>query len=288
MKLTVNDFYGYMETCQTIIQIKEWIESIGGQFTYNELIEKFPFIEKHHRDNFLKYLKPDRADEFFDNFLKTETIERYEESKQFLEVLKRKQSEMDYEIKRNNKEAERLLLFEDRSKLVNELEFLKGFYERTINESKVLFVLQTMFDFSFKEQSYQTTNSIMYSTLSNLLEVAKFRETDFKDIMKKYNFGYWGGNHVESFYATAIVSNNNSAWKSIESAIERQPFIVKGKRVYERFIFKIKEDKLKLRCTGFTENKKVKFVSENTEKQKRFQFDNKEFKDFIKNKTIIF
>jgi hypothetical protein len=120
--------------------------------------------------------------------------------------------------------------------------------------------------------------------------VANFDENDFLELMKNFNFSYWGAGSIESFYTTMISSGNNSAWKSFEKALDRIPFIIKYKRMYEGIKFRVAEDNkwVYYRCTGWKEDKKIKFVVENEKKQKWFSFDNKEFKAFFKDKKIEF
>ena len=147
--------------------------------------------------------------------------------------------------------------------------------------------METIFEQSFQSESYLTTNSVMQRTMEILLEVARFEEDEFSEIMKRFKFGYWGLNSIEHYYRTAINSQNNTAWKSIEKAIDRKPFILKGKRMHYGKTIEIAVDGkwVTFRCTGWNDTKKIKFVTE-TEKQKRYSFDLKEFKEFFKDQEF--
>ena len=60
--------------------------------------------------------------------------------------------------------------------------------------------------------------------------------------------------------------------------------------MYLFLTFRVAEDNkwISYRCTGWNNVKKIKFVIDKEEKQKRFAFDNKEFKAFFKGKKIEF
>ena len=68
MKLTINDFEGYDNSCETIKKIKLWIENKGGSFDMKELISEF---EKEHysfKTEVIRYIKPDYLKEYLDEF----------------------------------------------------------------------------------------------------------------------------------------------------------------------------------------------------------------------------
>ena len=309
MKLTINDFEGYDNSCETIKKIKLWIENKGGSFDMKELISEF---EKEHysfKTEVIRYIKPDYLKEYLDEFFVDssnknlwlelvyikKTIER--KAQEFggvlltEELLKKKyELEREYENKNFylNKEIEKYKGFNNMEELLELNQKLKTGYN--YKEGTVLQVLNYFFNQSFQFQSYQTTNSVMQSVLYNLCQVAVFDEDDFSELMRDFNFGLWGGNLIESFYRSMVLSNNNSAWKSFEKALSRTPFLLKNKRMYEGMTFRLAENNkwIYYRCTGWNNDKKIKFVTDKTEKQNRFSFDNKEFRAFFKDKKIEF
>lgn len=274
---TIYDFSGYNENCSQIKAIIEWADN--KSFTYSDLKLHFPFVDY---SRFVKYLVVNKKERFFEDFLKTAYYEDLQEAKQLIAELKTELKSAKISSDRAEKEKDRLRLFESKENLTNELIFLQDWKQKQLDKSKVIDVLEYFFNQSFKPQSYRTTNSIMYRVLTALIEVADFKINDFLEITKKFNFGYWGGNCIESFYASSIISNNNSAWKSIEFYLKRTPFIINGKRCYESFSFTDKNSRVLYRCTGFNEAGNIKFVYDENGKQKRLSFTNKAFKDFAK------
>lgn len=214
---------------------------------------------------------------------------RFEGVENIDDLLNHKQKlDFDYQIKHRelDKEIEKYKDFSNFEELLELNQNLKNGWG--YKQGTVIQVLNYFFSQSFQPQSYTTTNSVMQSVLYNLCAVAKFDEDDFTEVRKNFNFGYWGSNHIESFYATAIRSGNSSAWKSIEKALNRTPFILKSKRMYEGVTFQVAEDNkwVKYRCTGWNDSNKIKFIVENPDGQKRLSFNNKEFKTYFKNKQI--
>lgn len=309
MILTINDFDGYNKDCSTIKKIKSWIEDKGGSFDMKEMLSVF---EKEHysfKSEVIRYINAQHLNQYLQEFiLEDEPFQFWhkivelkkdieEKSKRFGSILQaneliKKEEELEREYKNKNysldKEIEKYKDFNNMEELLKLNQELKNGHN--YKEGTVLQVLNYFFTQSFQPQPYLTTNHIMQSVLYNLCTVAKFDEDDFSELMKKFNFGYWGSNSIESFYGTMIVSGNNSAWKSFEKALERTPFILKSRRMYEGITFRVAEDNkwISYRCTGWNDIKKIKFVIDKEEKQKRFAFDNKEFKAFFKDKKIEF
>lgn len=307
MNLTINDFEGYNNDCSVILKIKSWIENKGGNFTAYELLETFSKKHYEFEKQVVKYLKPHLIKQFVTDVLKKDieflfldledkskilenNYKRFKGVENIEELLSYKQKlESEYQSKHYilDKELEKYKDFKNFQELLEQNQNLKTGWN--YKQGTVIQVLNYFFHQSFQSQSYITTNSLMQNVLYNLLSVADFKEDDFSEIMKNFNFRYWGGNSIEGFYASSIINGNNSAWKSIEKALNRTPFILKNKRVYERFSFIVIEDnkQIKYRCTGWNDAKKIKFITE-TDSQKRYSFDNKEFKAFFKDKTIQF
>jgi arsenate reductase-like glutaredoxin family protein len=308
MKLTINDFKGYNNDCSTIKKIKVWIEEKGGEFTATELIDTFRGEHYDFEREVIKYLKSNLIKTYINDVLKIDVemvlveleqkswdleckYKRFEGVDNIEELLSYKQKlESEYQSKYRElaKEIEKYKGFENFDDLLQQNQNLKNGWN--YKQGTVIQVLNYFFKQSFQSQSYLTTNSLMYNTLNSLCSVAFFNEDDFSEIIKNFNFSYWGGNHIERFYATAIVSDNNSAWKSIEKLLNRTPFILKNKRMYEGITFNVIQDdkRVKYRCTGWNDAGKIKFVTENTDNQKRMSFDNKEFKAYFKTIKIEF
>jgi hypothetical protein len=306
MELTINDFEGYNNDCSDIKKIKSWIEEKGGTFLASELLDAFSKGFYRFDEKVVQHLKPNLIKQFVVDVLKIDVesliiglqnkserldvlYKRFEGVDNIEELLSYKQKlESEYKSKHYwlDKEIEKYKGFKNFDDLLDQNLNLKSGYN--YKEGTVLQVLNYFFTQSFQPQSYLTTNQVMYSVLHNLCTVAKFEEEDFTELKKKFNFGYWGGNAIESFYRTMIISSNNSAWKSFEKALERTPFILKNRRMYEGIEFRVAENNkwTYYRCTGWNDNKKIKFVIDKEEKQRRFAFDNKEFKAFFKDKKI--
>ncbi|HEX8575777.1 MAG TPA: hypothetical protein VF677_05745 [Flavobacterium sp.] len=309
MKLTINDFDGYSEDCTTIKKIKSWIEEKGGTFDMAEMLLVFDKAHYNLKSEIVRYINSEHLQKYLEEFILGENqsnkfwkdiLESKEiidfKAKEFGSMLnaeqlidRKKQLEAFYKSKLYwlEKEIEKYKDFKDFNELLQQNVELKNGYN--YKDGTVLQVLNYFFNQSFQPQSYAITNTVMRSVLYNLCMVAKFDENDFLELMKNFNFSYWGAGSIESFYTTMINSGNNSAWKSFEKALDRYPFIIKNKRMHEGIKFKVAEDNkwVYYRCTGWNEDKKIKFVVENEKKQKRFSFDNKEFKAFFKDKKVI-
>jgi hypothetical protein len=309
MILTISDFDGYDKDCPTIKKIKSWIEGKGGSFDMQEMLSIFEkdhysfksevirYINSQHLNQYLqKFILQDEPFQFWHEILrfKKNIEERSEKFGSILdanELLKKEERlESDYERKNRllDQQIEKYKDFNNMEELLELNQKLKKGYD--YRKGTVVQVLNYFFSQSFHSQSYVTTNDVMQSVLHNLCGVATFDEDDFLEIIKNFNFEYWGSRYLESFYATMIVAGNNSAWKSFEKAIGRTPFILKNKRMYEGIAFRVVENNkwIYYRCTGWNADKKLKLVTDKDEKQKRFSFENKEFKAFFKDKKIQF
>lgn len=75
--------------------------------------------------------------------------------------------------------------------------------------------------------SWLKTNHAMYSALMLAIKAGfAFDLEDFSKFGAMYRFGYWAGaTGVESFYQTAVLYRNASAYHSIEKYLGRKPFI---------------------------------------------------------------
>mgnify|MGYP000309565468 CR=1 FL=1 len=280
-KYNINDFRDLSEYCTSVKKMKEYYGN--KSFTFEDISTKFDIVTKH---NFIKHLNPNRIQEFFDSHIKTDCLKDYEVIKKMIPELISQTGSAKFHKELLKRQTERLSIFDTKEDLVNEIDLLKTWKQNRLNESQVLYTLEYFFKQSFQYQSYETTNHIMYRVLCSLLAVCSFSEDDFSNITQKFNFGYWGGNYIESFYAEAVINRNISAWKSIEKYLNRKPFIIKSKRMYEGATFYDKNECIEYRCTGWNDKGKIKFVYNKNEKQKRLSFDNKEFRTFFKNKNI--
>jgi hypothetical protein len=126
----------------------------------------------------------------------------------------------------------------------------------------------------------------------------QFNEEDFLSINTKMRGGYWfgcnsnGKGYGESFYITAVMTNNMSAIKSYEKWSGLKPFISKeGHRM--RMGTQICNAEYRLTVTGFDfDTNRIYFVAydlhdwEEKGKRKLFNFDNKEWLNFRKTCSI--
>lgn len=285
MKFKTSDFSGYMETCATIRAIKELVKD--REFSFEEIHKIFPVATS---DKFIQYLNEDLIKSFLEHLFGSNYFnKRHDELNDIAEKLNSKISQYDYEKSKYAIRFEHLTSDEQNLNILDRNIRLIERWENELSKGEVFRFLEIIFNQSFKSQSYLTTNSVMSSGLSIALETFNFKEDEFSKIMKNFNFGYWGGNSIEYYYAQSISANNNTAWKSIEKAINRKPFILKNKRMYEGKCFTILYDEkwTVFRCTGWNEKGNIKFVTDNkNEKQKRFSFDIGEFKAFFKAKKF--
>lgn len=308
MQLTINDFEGYNNDCEDIQKIKSWIDTKGGFFTAEELLEAFSKRHYEFEKSVLRHLKPHLTKQFVTDVLKWDIKEFFFELQEKLkrldasykkfegvenidELLSYKAKiEFEYQSKHKtlDREIEKYKDFKNFNELLELNQNLKNGWG--YKQGTVIQVLNYFFEQSFQTQSYLTTNNVMQSVLYDLCKVAKFDEDDFIELRKKFNFDYWGHNQIECFYACSISYNNNSAWKSIEKSLDRNPFILKNRRMYEGVRIRVAEDNkwVDYRCTGWNDAKKIKFVIDNENSQKRLSFDNKEFKSYFKDKKIQF
>lgn len=288
MKFVVSDFSNYPENCKTVRDILEFVKD--REFTFEE-VEKFaPVVSL---DRFIQYLNVDLHKDFLKSHFTPEYVQNNRRIlNDIIEKLKSRIFDNEYEKNKFFKRFSHLTDDEKNLQILDENILLKENWNKDRNKGEAFRLLETIWQQSFKSESYVTTNNVMYRGLSIAIETFNFQEDEFLKIMKNFNFGYWGGNNIEYFYADAVRSNNNSAWKSIEKAIDRKPFILKGKRMYEGRTFFIAMNKkwVEFRCTGWNEQGKLKFVYETTEKdkktQKRLSFDLKEFKEYFKDQQF--
>jgi len=289
MKFTPEHFDGYNEHCQTIKEIKEFIGD--REFTFEELSSKFKIVTVV---SFFKYLKEEYQEQFLNESGKEHIKYHFDEIDDLIRDLKSMKSSAKYEKDKYENLYKVVAPYQNADEnLIKDLVMFRHQEEVRNARSQVINTLRYVFDESYQAQSYLTTNNVMYRTLSVLLEVANFREDDFAEIEKQFNFEYWGLNSREQFYATAIIFRNRSAWKSIEKHLNRKPFLLNGKRIYEGAKWEAHQDNRRIfyRCTGWNSDGKVKFLTDTsctTEKQKRYSKTNEEFKDFFKEIKIIF
>ena len=272
MKVTANDFSGYNEHCSVIKGIKEWASD--REFTVDELM-----AFSHHAtiQEIVKYLNVDRHQEFFEAYLKADTLADVENIKLISERLSERLSACNAEIDFYKGQTERLSLFETKSEIYQKISRIDTFESR----SKVYNIVHSAYNGEYLD-SYRKTNSVLKDLLRALIWSVEFKEGDFEKMFKQLGAGYWLDK--ESVYENIITSRNNSALNDFEKYFKRQPYILKNKRLYEGF--KFYADSIRYRCTGWTENENIKLVTDNTEKQNRYSFDKKQFKEFFKDKNI--
>jgi hypothetical protein len=281
MKFVKENFSGYNENCETIRAIKSLIQE--REFTFEE-INHLPYVTT---DDFIKYLKPEFIGPFLKHLFGNDYFDKkYSEIKGILYELNAKLQKADY-YERKFKNRYLHLLDKENLKILDKNIWLEKRWNYEFDKGEAFRFLEIIWHQSFQTESYLTTNTVMYQGFNIALETFRFEDDEFLKIMKNFNFNYWGATSIESFYANAIKSKNSSAWKSIEKAIDRKPFILKNKRMYEGRTFEMKSEKklIKFRCTGWNDTNKIKFVTE-TEKQKRYSFDLKEFKEFFKDQEF--
>lgn len=288
MKFVVSDFSDYPEHCKTVHDILEFVKD--REFTFDEVHNFAPIVTL---DRFIHSLRVDLHKDFLKSYFTPEYVQKNRGVlNDIIETLERKISRYEYHKNEYKKRFEYLTANEENLKLLDQNILLNDNLENDKNKGEAFRLLETIWQQSFQSESYVTTNSVMYRGLCIALETFKFQEDEFEKIRRNFNFGYWGGNSIESFYACAIQSNNNTAWKSIEKAINRKPFILKNKRMYEGKTFTIafEEKWTVFRCTGWNEEGNIKFVyntlNNGKEIQKRISFNLKEFKSFFRMKKI--
>lgn len=303
MKLTAKDFEGYNENCQLVKKIKIWIQEQGGSFEIKDLIDEFEEDYKQLKQDIILYIKSEHLDHFLNEFIfkgdrffikellytKRKIEEKVEKfgSVKTVEELLEKERQLYFKEKSLNKEIEKYQGFSNFQELLQLNQELKKGYN--YKKGTVLQVLNYFYEQSI-DKSYITINHVMDSVLRELCAVASFEENDFTEIIGRFKFSFWGFRSLEYYYRIMIENRNNSAWKSFEKAINRSPFILKNKRMFEGIQIEVKEENKRTlyRCTGFNEKNKIKFVIDEKDKQKRFSFDNKEFKSFFKDKKVEF
>lgn len=307
MKLKIEDFTGYPETCSTVKAMKLHVSALPGQQfdpiefmktfynVYDLGNQMFKYLNDEKKQEFIKYIsmeieKPQfvfglikSREEMLEKAKRFGSLEDAEKFNERVEKLERNYQEKLGAVERYKKE---MILkyadFKDFEELVELKESLKNNYDMAQGT-----VLQVMNYFWGKcsNESYLTKNEVMRSVFYNLICVGSFDIDDFKKVSENFLMSYWGGNY-EHFYSYAIRSNNSSAWKSFEKWFDREPFILKSKRMYEGIKFKYpceKENKWKFfRCTGWNDKKEIKFVTEEEPTQRRFSFTKNEMKAFFK------
>jgi hypothetical protein len=218
-----------------------------------------------------------------ERFGSIETVEELAEKKaqqqEEIDVLKRsletKSAEYERIIAYYNTHKEEAKDLERVDKLKQENENLRrGFHDIHVSPPQVMNYLNQY----AKAYGWVRCDAVLYRQLELLVEHVFFNENDISIIYSKY-----GSKSAESNYRTAIVSNNSSAWKSIEFFLKRTPFILKNKRIYEACEFHtiVEGKKTKYRCTGWNSDKKIKLVYDTFLGQKRLSFDNKQFKEYF-------
>jgi len=270
MKLSINNFHNYENSnCPTIKKILIWVEE-KGEFTYKELRENFNEASGLHYVK--KYLKP----EFFNELLLTEFKEFHESNYTTLNSYLEKLDELN-EFKNTDLQCLNEKIIE---------------YKKWKSTSDVTYLIDKMYYGKYSCGSYcveRKFNPAMSNFLYSLIASIEFKEGDFKHIKSLRGYRGW---FSENFVYQKIIQNKNgSAIRAFEKDFEWKPFVINGKRLYDNIRIRFVDDNkwIYLRCTVFepTEDK-IRFVSDNfqQEKQQRFAFNRKTFKEFFNNKII--
>lgn len=289
MKFTTDDFIDYPLSCNVVQDILEYVKD--REFTFEELNEFRPQWVNINR--FPQYLKPEKLKPFIEYYSDKFYKQNHNDLSGLIKKLEERISGYKYEENKFKERFQYLINDEENIKVLDKNLFLEKRLEKILTKGNAVTVLEVIFSNSYKSQSYLTTNNALQRALYILTEVAIFKEDEFSEIMKNFNFDYWGINIIESFYSNSILAGNNSAWKSIEKALNKKPFILQGKRIYEGKTFQMfiaERIVINLRCTGWNNEGKIKFVYDTLEKdksvQKQLSFDLKEFKEYFKDKKF--
>jgi hypothetical protein len=281
MKLTISNFHNYEDAgCQTVKRAVDW--AIDKSFTYEELCENFP--DAKYLNYFLKYLKPEYCQDFFDCYLKPETIENYEKLKECNSLLQSQLKHIERREKELSKKLDTIGLFEDRGKIVDRIVEC----EEWMNKSDVIYILSRVSEGKYNSGNYYSSSKradSMQQCLYSLIQSVEFKPGDFKYISTKNWFCF------DREYRRIISARNYSAIKDFEKCFDFKPFILNGRRMYLDISIRVVIDNewTKLRCTCFEPVKdKIRFVTDNgtQAKQKRYCFTHEEFKEFFKDREI--
>ncbi|MDR0872222.1 MAG: hypothetical protein LBN27_01980 [Prevotellaceae bacterium] len=239
-------------------------------------------------DYLLKYLKPEYYQEFFDANLKAECIENIDMIRKTLSSFRYKSEFFDKQSKELSKKLLDARLFETK-------EYNENWFMTTANRmygNPVSHIMQTLYDGKYNCRPYFSESKFkdsMKKCLCSLIQSIEFKDGDFEYICKNLNYGGWF--HKNFIYYTIISVKNYSAIKYFEKYFNFKPFILKKQRMYENIRFRVAIDNKwqYLKCTCFEpENDKIRFVTEYSEKQKKYCFTHKEFMNFFKELEVDF
>jgi hypothetical protein len=256
----------------------------GKSFTYEELCESFS--DAKNLDYFLKYLKLEYYQDFFDRYLKPETIENYKKLKECNTFLERKLSDIEFKERLLSKKIDTLGLFNNREEIIDRIIQC----EEWMKKSDVRYILSKVSEGKYICGSYYSARKdtdAMEHCLYSLIKSVEFKKGDFEYISR---YGWFNFNNT---YRMIVRARNHSAIKDFESYFDFTPFILNKHRLYLNIVIRVivGDSWDWLRCTCFDPKQdKIRFVTANygQEKQKRYCFTHKEFEEFFKDKKIDF
>ena len=150
-----------------------------------------------------------------------------------------------------------------------------------------------VYDYFRNHQKYITDrmyDEVLDNALECIIASSIFENNDYELLYKSLRRRIQRHYDTEWHYRIAIKNNNNTAWKSIELFLNRKPYIIDGKRCYDRFEFQLARNEY-YRCTGWNEKGNIKFVlysePNGNGKRKQLNFTKEQFNEYFEGKIIF-
>jgi hypothetical protein len=215
MTFTAKDFSGYNSNCQTIQRLIAWAGD--REFTIDQLHKKFPALGV--KEACVQFMNPDKVQEYVIGYTGSDW-------KGVMVGIK-----------------EKIRRFEDRQD-VQELRNQLERYQEDAKLTPVTKIVQTLWDNAKRDACPTGLDPIIGNVISSCISAQiKFAENDFIDIYKivsGHGFHLSSNGHScgEGFYANACRCNDSAA-ASFEIFQDRDPFILKNKRLFDGAEFKL-------------------------------------------------